>query len=231
MDMLGIICGSVLLDTDILRGAEKRSVVTEYGTVEASVSRELALIQRHGKGVPPHKINHKANIAALQMLKATKVIAFSSVGSMKKELKPGQAVVIDDYMQLTAPKTFYDNWLRFTIPAISEEARRFLLKMAKRCDLHVHEKGVYAQTSGPRFETRAEVRMLADFADVVGMTLADEATLANEAGLPYAAICTIDNFANGLAEKLGIEEVEQMQKKSSAQLLKLIEVIADGHNA
>jgi 5'-methylthioadenosine phosphorylase len=62
--------------------------------------------------------------------------------------------------------------------------------------------GTYVQTRGPRIETVAEVRALSLTGDIVGMTLASEATLAVELGLEVAALCTIDNYANGLSEEL-----------------------------
>ena len=91
--------------------------------------------------------------------------------------------------------------------------------------------GVYAQTRGPRFETPAEVRALARVADLVGMTVASECILATEVGLPYAAICVVDNLANGLGEtRLTIEEFEagrrrQPQRSLIADLDVLIPVL------
>jgi len=72
-------------------------------------------------------------------------------------------------------------------------------------ELHWHVPGAryggtYVQTRGPRFETVAEIAALSQFADLVGMTLASEATLACELSIPFAAICTVDNYANGLAD-------------------------------
>jgi 5'-methylthioadenosine phosphorylase len=87
----------------------------------------------------------------------------------------------------------------------------------------VHDGGVYWQTPGPRFETRAEIAMMSQFADLVGMTMASEAVVANELGLEYAAICSVDNYANGLVEKeLTIEEVLAHARRSAQTMTRIV---------
>ena len=87
-------------------------------------------------------------------------------------------------------------------------------------EIELIDGGVYAQTIGPRFETAAEVRALARVADVVGMTLAAETVLAREAGLAYAAVCSVDNLANGISEApLTVEEYLRGRNETARTLV------------
>ncbi|MFH1511479.1 MAG: MTAP family purine nucleoside phosphorylase [Candidatus Woesearchaeota archaeon] len=214
--MIGVIGGSSLLEAQIFPDCKPKKVKTEYGDVEVFISKKMCFLQRHGKGIPPHKINHKANISALKQMGVDRILAVSSTGSMNRKLKPGDLVVIDDYMQMSGIPTFYDSTIRFTPPKIDEKLSQMLVMAAADRGILVHKKGVYLQTQGPRFETKAEIRMFSRFADVVGMTVASEATLANEAGIPYACICSVDNYANGIGEDIGWEKIVAIQKKTIA---------------
>jgi 5'-methylthioadenosine phosphorylase len=132
------------------------------------------------------------------------VLALASCGSLRTDLPVGSVMCPDDFLAPWCAPTFhadgghivpgFDLEWRSEILAAWEGAAAAAAPEAPK----VVDGGVYAQTTGPRFETPAEVRMLATFADVVGMTLAGEAVLAGEVGLRYAAICTVDNLANGL---------------------------------
>jgi purine nucleoside phosphorylase len=86
--------------------------------------------------------------------------------------------------------------------------------------------GVYAQTIGPRFETPAEVRALAVNADLVGMTLAAETVLAGEAAVAYAAVCTIDNLANGIDDQmLNVDEYRRGRDRTAKVLVADLELV------
>ena len=105
-----------------------------------------------------------------------------------------------------------------------------MIDIASWNKIRVRESGVYAQMKGPRLETKAEVRMLAHFADIVGMTVASEATLACELGLKYAAICSVDNLANGLSKsRLDFEDVKDNAKKNAATVDQLLHKIAEAY--
>ncbi len=79
--------------------------------------------------------------------------------------------------------------------------------------------GVYWQTIGPRFETPAEIRLIAAHADVVGMTIASECIVACELGLAYAAICVVDNLANGIGSgSLSVAELEADRAANAERL-------------
>lgn len=225
--MIGIIGGTGVIGSGLVKAKERR-VKTKYGTVTIIQTPNYYFLQRHAKGVQPHMINHKANIEALRSLGVKESMAISSVGSLKKEIKPGDLVVIDDYMQLSGIPTFFDKKIMFTRPAISEELRARIIAAAKKLKLKVHSKGTYIQTHGPRYETKAEIRLFAHYADVVGMTIASEATLANEAEIEYACICSVDNYAHGLsADKISWGLITKNQKRNLVHLSKLLAKVTE----
>jgi 5'-methylthioadenosine phosphorylase len=222
---LGFIGGSGLFDSRIIKGTRKKKVKTPYGMVVAQVKDDICFIQRHGdkKNTPPHKINHRANILAMMKLGVENIIGICSVASLKKKIPPGTIILPDDYMELFNTLTYYDDSIVHTIPGFSEEIRQKISEAAKKAKVKTINKGIYAQIRGPRFETKAEMNLLKDYADMTGMTLASEATLAKELEMEYAALCSVDNLANGLSG-LPIEqdEIKEMQKKNVKKIKKII---------
>lgn len=205
-------------------GCVKRKVKTPYGTVLAHIDsgKNLVFLNRHGssKNTPPHRINHKANITALRLCGAGEVVGVCSVGSLKKNSKPGSVLIPDDYVSLWSIPTFFNKKVKHITPALSEKLREKIINAAAQSHLPVIKKGVYVQTTGPRLETKAEIRFLSRIADVVGMTMASEATLAQEAGLEYAGVCFVDNYAHGVVkERLDFEDVISKAAKDRNRLL------------
>jgi len=200
---VGIVGGSNMRSTSLVREAEARSVQTPYGNVNYYQKNNTVFILRHGSesNRPPHMINHRANLWALKEADAGAIIGLCMVGSLKKGMRPPCLLVPDDYIGLWSVPTFYDDRIVHITPSLDEGIRKLILSAARGDRLKLHEKGVYIQTHGPRLETRAEVRMLARFGDVVGMTMASEATLAQEANLKYAALCVVDNYAHGIGDE------------------------------
>lgn len=187
------------------------TVETPYGAASLTRAnlgsgRELLFLARHGAGhtLPPHRINHRANIAALRALGVEAVFATAAVGSLQAEIVPGDCVVLDDFLDCTKGEvvTFFDppgpvRHVDFSQPY--DPALRALLLETANSDLPVHPRGTYLCVSGPRYETPAEVRLFASWgADVVGMTGAPEAILCREAGLRYAGIALATNYGTGL---------------------------------
>lgn len=195
--MLGIIAGTNPIGEEFEeRIGRKETVRTEYGNVEVFMGRDAIFLPRHGIAMdtPPHRINHRANISALKESGVDGVVCICSTGSLSPEIPPGMLVVPDDYINFGMPLTFYDDEIRHIVPELDEGLRSRIVEAS-----HGKDGGVYVQTHGPRFETKAEIRVIRQFADIVGMTLANEATLCCEAELPVAALCTVDNYANGVA--------------------------------
>jgi 5'-methylthioadenosine phosphorylase len=194
--MLGIIGGTSLLFSD-LPPLEKKTVYTPYGPSDL-MTGEVVLLLRHQDGVPPHRINHRAHLAALALSGVDRVIAIGSVGSLQPEIPPGSLLIPHDYLAIGEVPTIHDHTIVHISPEISPSLREDLASVVPEA----RSGGIYVQTRGPRIETMAEVRMLSRVGDVVGMTLASEATLALELGLRYAALCTVDNYAHGIGEEV-----------------------------
>ncbi|MFH1850601.1 MAG: MTAP family purine nucleoside phosphorylase [archaeon] len=212
--MLGIIAGSAFLNA----GRGKR-VATRYGAAHAWISGEACILFRHGTGVPPHMVSHRANIAALKKLGAARAIGLFSVGSLRKKIRPGSVVVPSDYISLWDSATFFDRAARHVVPGLDKDLRKRLRAAAQQCGIGSLE-GVYVQTRGPRLETPAEAKMLSRFGDVVGMTMGTEATLAAEMGIAYAGICSVDNYANGIGA-IHPDEIIKRQRVNSGRLMQI----------
>ena len=154
-----------------------------------------------------------------------RVLAIGSVGSLKEEIVVGSLVCPDDFISLHLGVTTFDDARGHLTPGFDREWRERVLSTASTAEgsVPVRDGGVYWQTIGPRFETPAEVRLLAAHADLVGMTLASECIVAGELGLAYAAICVVDNMANGIGPgRLSVEELEQHRAANAIRLQEAI---------
>ena len=200
--MLGIIGGTSLLFST-LPSLEKRTVSTPFGSAEI-LKGNIVMLMRHQHGLPPHRINHRAHLAALAIAGVDQVIAFGSSGSLKPKIAPGSLLIPTDYISLTDIPSIHDHKIEHVRPELSTDLGHEVSKIVPSARFG----GVYVQTRGPRIETVAEVNALGWIADVVGMTVASEATLACELGMEFAALCTVDNYANGLgSEVLSYEHI------------------------
>ncbi len=230
---LGVIGGTSLFGTKILEGAKEKWVETTYGNAYLLVTDELVFIPRHGKAtnIPPHQINYKANLASFKLLDVEKIIGATSVGSLKRAITPRSLVVPHDYICLYNIPTVYDDEIVHVTPGLDDDLRSTLIAVSKDLGLDLIEQGVYFQTAGPRLETKAEINFMKNYADVVGMNMATEATLAKELGLRYADISTVDNYAHGIIEEAALDYKRIVEDASKSKvdlekvLIKLIEVI------
>lgn len=223
--VIGVIGGSALGDAFDLEEEQAKFLVTPHGApsdpprmgTHAGVT--VIFLPRHGKDhrIPPHKLNHRANLWALKDLGATHILGTSSTGSLKKTIRPGTFVVPDDFVGFWNIPTYFDEKVVHVTPTLDERLRAALAAGAKDAGAAVRGRGVYVQATGPRLETRAEVSFFKTIGDVVGMTMASEATLASELGIPYAALCTVDNFGHGIIdEPLSFERIRETQRENAA---------------
>ncbi|MBN2542898.1 MTAP family purine nucleoside phosphorylase [bacterium] len=227
---LGIIGGSSVLDLDQLKDFSKKITENTFGKVEILKKNNVFFLQRHGLkyNIPPHKINHRANIRALFENGVNKIIGISSVGSLKRSILPGTFVIPDDYINIWNISTFFDDSCVHTVPGLDDETRCEIFNILNGLGIEHRETGIYLQTRGPRFETPAEVKMLSQFADIISMTAASEATLARELDIPYALICSVDNYANGVIDKpLEVEQIKENVQKNKQNLYKIISGIVE----
>ena len=219
---LGVIAGTGFAALDHLEDAHAEVVQTPYGPASVIVGRlhgrTTVFCPRHGPGhvLPPHRINYRANVAALASLAVTEVLAINVVGGIGHDA--GDLVVIDDYLDFTSGRemTFFDGstpegvvHLDSTDP-YDARLRAVWVDAARRIGAPVTPQGIYACFNGPRFETRAEIRMArAAGATVVGMTGVPEVVLATEKNLPYAALCLVVNPAAGESDQpITMEEID-----------------------
>ncbi|RZN38338.1 MAG: 6-oxopurine nucleoside phosphorylase [Methanophagales archaeon ANME-1-THS] len=233
---LGIIGGTSLFSTKLLADAKERALDTSYGTVYLLVatvqSQEVVYIPRHGKesSIPPHRINYKANIRAFKELGVEDIIGVTSVGSLKHAIPPQSLIAPHDYISLCSIPTYYDTELIHVTPGLDEPLRKRIIDAGRSLGISIIDRGVYFQTVGPRLETRAEINLMKEYADVVGMNMASEATLATELGLRYANISTVDNYAHGIiaGEALDYKDIVAAASKSREKVEKVLVKVVEG---
>ena len=238
---LAIIAGTGFYDLDALENPTQETVDTVWGQARVTKGEwhgiPVVFLTRHGAGhsVPPHLVNYRANIRALADLGVRDVVAVNVTGSIDPTLQPGDLLCLDDFVDFTKqrPVTFFDGSTPEGVvhtdvmtpyhPAI----RREILDAAATSGHSIRDGGVYACFEGPRFETRAEIRLAAlAGADVAGMTGVPEVTLAVEAGLRYAAISLVVNPASGVGdadEPITMDEINAVLAASSATVLEILD--------
>ena len=214
------------------------TVQTGFGTPSSPIriiqfgDRAVFVLARHGDAllIPPHKINYRANLKALQQLDVTDIIGLNTVGVVTRGLHPGDLAVPDQLIDYTYGRdhSIYDgesaslDHIDFTEP-LHEGLRRSLLKASQLADAPCRDGGVYAATQGPRLESAAEVdRLERDGADYVGMTAMPEASLAMELGMRYACLSLIVNYAAGRGEKAIHEDIEASTLSAKMQSMKIL---------
>lgn len=190
---------------------------------------DYVALYRHGidTDVAAHRIDHAAHLQALAGLGCDRVLAVSSVGSLHRALPVGAFVVPSDFWALDQAPVVAQEARPYVVPGFTPAWRARLVETWRaRAGQPIVDGGVYWQTNGPRFETRAEVRFLAAFADLVGMTVASECVAANQTGLAYAAVCTVDNYANGVADApLTLGEFERGAAANADRLRCALELV------
>ncbi|HEX5762875.1 MAG TPA: MTAP family purine nucleoside phosphorylase [Solirubrobacterales bacterium] len=205
--------------------------------VAAAESAGAVVVLRHGRDsyLLPHLIDHGANLRSLAESGCDRVLALGSVGSLRPEISVGSLVCPDDFIALGLQLTTLDDARAHTTPGFDGEWRSEVLAVWQGAAPQgagaapLRDGGVYWQTNGPRFETPAEVRLIAAHAHLVGMTLAAECVVASELDLRYAAVCMVDNMANGIGERpLGTEELERDRAANAARLREALAAVLPG---
>ncbi|WP_028446763.1 S-methyl-5'-thioinosine phosphorylase [Chitinimonas koreensis] len=211
--MLAIIGGTGLTRLKNLQITHRQVIRTPYGEPSGALTfgeingHQVVFLARHGYGhtIPPHEINYRANIWALAEQKIKRVVSVCTVGGIRDDLPPGALAVPDQIIDYTYGRkhTFFEGGdkpvthIDFTEP-YCPKLRARILRAAKLSHQPIVDGGCYGATQGPRLETAAEIRRIAqDGGDMVGMTGMPEAALAREAGLSYAAVAVVSNWAAG----------------------------------
>ena len=211
MVKIGIIGGSGLDNPHLFENPVDVELATPYGNPSAPLKcgqiggRDVVLIGRHGREhtQPPAQVNYRANIHALKAVGCTHILATTAVGSLREEIGRGDLVILDQFIDFTKQRksTFFDvfaphqpNHTPMAEP-FDARLRQLLAGTCAELNIKVHPAGTVVTIDGPRFSTKAESRMFRQWgADVINMSVATEAALANEAGIPYAAVAMSTDY-------------------------------------
>ena len=218
--MQAIVAGTGIDKLDAFNSGVKRAE-TPYGSVDYIAQDDIIFVPRHASGhrVPPHLVNYKANAYLLKMLGVERAISIYAVGSITDRIKPTEFGLVDNFIDLSGRNmTFFDKEGEFShTPMVNVFDRKLSDSFAKAAldqGYRIARNAIYASTNGPRLETKAEIRAFAMMgADVVGMTLATEATLLRELCIDNAAVAYSINWAAGLdAEGVSFLEDESIDR-------------------
>lgn len=236
MAAIAIIGGSGLSELAGVVDCERLNVDTAYGSVSVVSGRldnkNVFFINRHGvqHKTPPHKINYRANIAALAELGVESILATNAVGGISEKMWPGQLIVPDQLIDYSwgRESTFFDefgeelNHIDFTEPFCTR-LREALIAACAELGLECEKQAVYACTQGPRLETAAEIqRLQRDGCDLVGMTIMPEAALAKEKQIDYASICFCVNWAAGICDDISMAEIMKNAERCVAIIQRVL---------
>ena len=210
MTKIGIIGGSGLDDPDLFEKSHSVEVRTRFGAPSSPLTCgkiggvDVVILARHGKRhqFSPTQVNNRANIMALKSKGVTHILATTACGSLRREIERGHFVVIDQFIDFTKfrKNTFFDSFeegLQHCPMAtpFNQKLRQRLIDGGKELGLPIHESGCVVTIEGPRFSTKAESKMFRILgADLINMSTAPEAILANEAELPYAAVAMSTDY-------------------------------------
>jgi 5'-methylthioadenosine phosphorylase len=193
-------------------------------------SLRVLFLARHGVGhvIPPHRLNYRANIAALAQLGAERILTVSSVGSLREELPPGTFVLPDQFVDLTKarPTTFFDGGRVYhvsTADPFCPELTAWATAAGAEAGSPFRPGGTYVCVEGPRFSTRAESRYFRSFADIIGMTLVPEVTLAREMAICYSCLATVTDFDVWQPKPVEAADVVRTMKENQHRMIRVLE--------
>jgi len=233
---IAIIGGSGIYDPDIFEKTEKIKVYTPFGAPSAPITIgeykgiSIAFLPRHGEkhSIPPHSINYRANIWALKEIGVERVLAVSAVGSLQEKIKPGDFVILDQFIDRTwgRANTFYDGGQVCHISMADPfcpELNNIIYETAKSMKFRIHKDTTYVCIQGPRFSTRAESKLFKSWgAHVIGMTLVPEVNLAREARMCYATIGMVTDYDVWSKKPVSTEEVVRIMNENVEKAKKLL---------
>ena len=233
--VLGILGGSGYDGLPFLEKVTRKNVGTLFGEPSARLAiskiadTKIVFIPRHGATheIPANRVNHQANLTAMRKENVTHILASSSTGSLKRIIRPGDFVIPDDYIGFWNIPTVRSD-VHHATPALDPNLRKTILQAAKKDGLTVRNGGTYIQTTGPRLETKAEIAFFKDYGEILGMTMASEATLACELGMAYASLCSVDNYCNGIVpQPLTYGQILLRQRSNSNRILRTLKTAVE----
>lgn len=244
MKQLGVIGGTGIASLRGLEISTRHELDTPYGQPSAAIcegtlkGRSVYFLQRHGQEgrIPPHKVNYRANVWALQSLGVNDIVAVNAVGGITPDMQPGRLVIPDQIIDYTWGRahTFDEGeggplqHIDFTEP-YNRDLRMALISVGAAVGANYQTSAVYGITQGPRLETAAEIqRMAADGCDLVGMTGMPEASLAQEIGVAYASICMVVNMAAGIGDvPISLETIHDTIRREAGVVATLLSALLE----
>jgi len=205
---IGIIGGSGLDDPDIIEDLHRQTRQTPYGEIVIITGRlnsiDVVFVPRHGSNhqFSPTHVNYRANIQSLKDLKVSHIIATNACGSLKAEIERSDFIIPNQFIDFTRHRidTFHDDFSQGMFHEVmadpfDKSLSDLLFSVAADLGFRVHKDKTLVTIEGPRFSTRAESKMYISWgADIINMTVATEAALAKEAGIPYAVIAMSTDY-------------------------------------
>lgn len=220
---------------DISGESSTQIVKTEYGDVSVDIVKlqgeEVVFLARHGKAhsTPPHQINYRANMKALELLGVKYVYATCAVGSCNENFAPGEVVILKNFIDFTKSRTmtFFEGGNGGVVHTDMSEPycsnlRKLFHAESKALGIDIKGEAVYVCTEGPRFETEYEIKMYKQLGcDVVGMTNVPEVILAKELGMCYAAVGIITNWCTGIENKeITLKDIQESMNNNKELVTK-----------
>ena len=240
---IGLIGGSGLSDYNFFN--EKGDIIiTTYGEPSSDImigetdKHEIYYLKRHGDGhkLTPTNVPYRANIKALQSLGCEKIVAVTAVGSLREEIKPGDIVFPDQFIDMTKKRktSFFEDSASFTHTNMAEpfdaNMRAGLIKCAEKLDLSYHTDKTVITIEGLRFSTKAESKLWRSWgADIINMSTVPEVCLAKELNIPYQSIALSTDYDswNEEHESVTFEMVLEQVKKNVSNVKSLLDLYFD----
>lgn len=198
--------------------------------------KEILIIPRHGKNhkFPPHSVPFKSYFNLFKKESVDKVITTNSVGVMREDCGVPSLFLVEDFVNESKNITYYDKFpeepvhINFSEP-YDHELKSKILTACEKFDIKIIQNSVYVNSPGPRLETKAEIRnKYSNLGDVIGMTGALEAILANEKNIPIASIGMGANMAEGLGSQTKFKEIKENTEKMHEKVYKIIREVIKG---
>jgi len=232
---VGVIGGSGVSGVLEEGGRRLHHVATPWGAPSGPVEEghlgglRVLFLARHGPGhtIPPHRVNYRANVDALRSLGAEAIVTVSAVGSLREELPPGTFVLPSQFLDFTKqrPTTFFDGGKVYHVSLADPfcpELRQAAAEAGRAVGAPFAEGKCYVCVEGPRFSTRAESAFYRTLADVIGMTLVPEVTLARERATCYACLAMVTDFDVWAERPVEAKEIVETMRRNTDRMQRVL---------
>ena len=241
MAVIGIIGGSGLDNPDFFNNPRDEIITTQYGEPSSALKHgtiegvDVAILSRHGREhtIPPSQVNYRANIAVLKEAGCSHILATTAAGSLREEIRRGDLIIVDQFIDFTKQRkmTYHESFEPHTpihcpmADPYDEKLRKILINECRTLGYSFHDHGTVITIEGPRFSTRAESHMFRTLgADIINMSIATETILANEIGIPYAAVAMSTDYDcwHSDEEPVSWEAIIKVFKENAAKVTNLL---------